>query len=576
VAKVTNVVETVLKARDDMGGGFKSAGKGSMNLATAFKAAGIAAAALTAATVAAGRALVGIARSAAEAGDDAAKAAGRVGLMTEQYTALQFAAERSGASQQSVSMAFRTLALSATGASEGMEEYRKTYRALGVDVKAANGQLKDQHTLFMEVVQGLQGIESQSRRAGLAQRVMGEGASEMMVLLNQGVGGIADLAAEADKYNHIISSEFGRASEQFVDSTTNMKSAMGGAKRAIADSLLPALTAGLNEFAEILADEKMVAGLESLGRVAGKTTTVIFKIVKGAAEATGGAAGGIGQALGAAWQWGLGLLPGPEAAIYNEVFRGNRFGQDRSGRPFLREMFGSNYGPQNVSNTGYNAMGGLLGPYAGPRAPIDEGLLGQYASQYTVGGLAGGARTRHADGRIRGTEEWGEGLKGVLETVKEINGEFESMATTVSEEISAGFAESLSWAFASIVDGHSAMLSNLKRAWMDLIREVLYALVKSGIMRLVMTSINPLLGGFFGGFFGGGGGSFAPITTPGGTGGSYMFKDTPVPGPSHASSLLDDPARGTTRVLINAFGGAGAGRAAAAQFISEARRNGVL
>lgn len=178
----------------------------------------------------------------ATAGDEAAKAAKRVGITAEQYQELAFAADRSGAELQDVETGLRQQARSAAEAAEGVATYADAYKKLGVDVVDANGVQRDQIAILEDVAEGLKGITSEGEKISLASQIFGRGGSKLLPLLKEGRAGIRDLRAEARRLGLVMSEDAAARSEEFLDRMSDMKAAASGLRNTIGLALLPTMT----------------------------------------------------------------------------------------------------------------------------------------------------------------------------------------------------------------------------------------------------------------------------------------------------------------------------------------------
>lgn len=192
--------------------------------------------------VALGAALVKITKDTADAGDEAAKAAQRVGITAEEMQELAFAANLAGAEMSDVEVGFRRLAANAFDASNGTGEAKDAFDALGVSVLDSSGELKGQLALFEETAGRLSEVENLTRRAALAQDIFGRSGSKLLPLLNQGADGIRRMREEARALGLVMSEEDTKAAEEFNDSLLRLSSIAKGLRNTIGTALIPRLT----------------------------------------------------------------------------------------------------------------------------------------------------------------------------------------------------------------------------------------------------------------------------------------------------------------------------------------------
>ncbi|HUW31278.1 MAG TPA: hypothetical protein VM223_06665, partial [Planctomycetota bacterium] len=235
---MANVIEVVLRAKDQMSGQLKGAEKsvGSFNK----KLLGISAAAGIAATGTA-LAMRKMIKEIAELGDLFAKTEARTGIAADTLSRLHFVSERAGSSFESLVRGFKQLSQTAYDAERGMATYLDIYNDLGVSVTTAGGQLKDMETLLFDVADAISKEENATKKAAIATRLFGRAGQELIPLLSQGREGFRGLMEEADALGAVMSRDQALAWEKFTDSMTDMSAATRGLKMQFAGALAPAI-----------------------------------------------------------------------------------------------------------------------------------------------------------------------------------------------------------------------------------------------------------------------------------------------------------------------------------------------
>lgn len=194
-----------------------------------------------AATAAAAGKVVQSVNKFAEAGDEIAKTSRIIGLSVESLQELRFAADRSGVSADTFSTAMQKLNKNVGDLQAGTGTLttllNKTNPALAEQLKLA----ESNEEAFNLLVEQIANIENPMERAALAQAAFGRAGQDLIVMAENGVDGINALREEARKYGNVISTEAATASEQFVDSMTNMRSAIQGVKNRALAPLMTAL-----------------------------------------------------------------------------------------------------------------------------------------------------------------------------------------------------------------------------------------------------------------------------------------------------------------------------------------------
>lgn len=209
-------VSTTFNAKDKISSPMKKMQK---NMKTFALAGG---AAIAAASVVAVKAV----NNFANAGDEIAKSARKVGVSVEALQELRFAADRSGISADTLQTSLQKLnknvgdLRAGTGALKTILD--KTNPALAEQLKNA----ESNEEAFAIMTKAMAETENQMDKAALAQAAFGRAGQDLLIMTENGAEGIEQLREEARKYGNVISTEAAAASEMYVDSLTNMKASM--------------------------------------------------------------------------------------------------------------------------------------------------------------------------------------------------------------------------------------------------------------------------------------------------------------------------------------------------------------
>ena len=171
---------------------------------------------------AAGGAIFALTKKAAEMGDTFDKMAGRVGASTEFLSGMAHAAELGGASINEVEIGMRRMARTASDADNGLATATRSFEQLGITVTDNSGQLKSSEALFWEITEALGGIESETKKAALAQELFGRSGTQLLPMLNQGADAIRAQMAEAERLGIVYTEAAAKQSADFIDAQTRM------------------------------------------------------------------------------------------------------------------------------------------------------------------------------------------------------------------------------------------------------------------------------------------------------------------------------------------------------------------
>lgn len=284
---------SIQRVGKDFAGALSSLGKQASSLASGAIAA---AAGIGAATLAYAR-----------QSDEAIKAARAVGLTVESYTALQFAAQRSGVSQSVLDTSIRAVQARLASVAQGSAEAAAAFDAYGVAVRNADGSLRTASDLVPDIADALAAIPDEGERAAAAVRLLGEQGGRMTGLLGGGAAALAQLTDEARLNGAVITTQSAEAAERLVDTWTDLTAVLGGFGRLLADAVTPGLADLLADLTAWLRASEGIArqGLDRVARGLGAAldflNTPLGRVVGGVTALAGviGAAGKAGTLLGA-------------------------------------------------------------------------------------------------------------------------------------------------------------------------------------------------------------------------------------------------------------------------------------
>jgi hypothetical protein len=301
---LANVIEIIIRAKDQTGPAIKQAATGLNGLKDGFgkipaaiqgAAAAIgpfgvatlaAGTAITAATIAT-KSFLDTVKGGADAGDALNRIAEQTGLTVEQVSRLKFAATQSNTSIESLNTGIRFLSRNLFEAQRGGKEQTETLRELGFSGKEAEGNLGGTSSALLKISDRLKQVEDPGTRTALAMRLFGRSAQEIVPFLAQGSDSIKKLGDEADAAGITVTTAAGKLGDAFNDSLLKIDQQFTGLKTRIAEAALPALirfteaaSSGLAKVADIVESNKAL--FESLATVIERVATIGINItVKG-------------------------------------------------------------------------------------------------------------------------------------------------------------------------------------------------------------------------------------------------------------------------------------------------------
>ena len=173
--------------------------------------------------------------------DEIDKTSKRVGIGVDALQELRYAANLSGVGLEQMNVGLAQLSMKATMAAMGGAEAATSFRALGVEVKNADGTIRDAEDLFMDLAQGLSEIPDETRRTGMAMRLFGESGSKLIPMLSDGAAGVEAMREEFRALGGGASREAIEAAVRAQDAMTRFGARIDGVTGRLAERFLPIL-----------------------------------------------------------------------------------------------------------------------------------------------------------------------------------------------------------------------------------------------------------------------------------------------------------------------------------------------
>jgi hypothetical protein len=133
-----------------------------------------------------------------------ATSAATLGVSTDQFQALQFAATMSGQSVDAVTATFTKFNVSIGQAADGSKKQLDALNQLGVKILDSNGNLRSQADLLAEVAKKLLDIPPGAQRAALEVVLFGKAGQDLNAVLEQLKGGLGSLTDQAKAMGQVF------------------------------------------------------------------------------------------------------------------------------------------------------------------------------------------------------------------------------------------------------------------------------------------------------------------------------------------------------------------------------------
>jgi len=170
--------------------------------------------------------------------DNLGKMAQKVGVSVETLSGLDFAGKLSDVSLEAIGTGLKKLSVNMADAAKGGGESAAVFKALGISVKDAAGNLRSSDEVFADIADAFAGMEDGAGKTNIAIKLLGKAGADLIPLLNQGSKGINSMKKEAEEFGALIGTDLTAKSEQFNDNLTRLNVAMNAFKVTLASGVI--------------------------------------------------------------------------------------------------------------------------------------------------------------------------------------------------------------------------------------------------------------------------------------------------------------------------------------------------
>jgi hypothetical protein len=255
----------------------------------------------------AGSAVVGgltaIVKKSIDAGDELFNLQAKTGIAANALIGLGNAAKLADVDQATLGKGLTKLSVNLVKAAEGNDGLAQKFKALGVSVKDANGQVVPADRALKQIADRFADMPDGAQKAAAAVALFGKSGADLIPLLNEG-------AAAMEKFTYKVGEDFAARSDLFNDTITELGIKTQGFGLELTDALLPALQSILEVFGDLFDTDQdwtalfkviegVIRGIAVAIYTVVKAVDVLIKNVVAAVQAAGQALSGD---FGAAWQ----------------------------------------------------------------------------------------------------------------------------------------------------------------------------------------------------------------------------------------------------------------------------------
>lgn len=242
-----NKTQIIITAKDETRAAIASAQQGLQSLTTGAASLGLQLGALGGVASLGGIGLM--AKQAIDAADNLGKMAQKVGVSVESLSALEYAGKLSDVSLEQLGAGLKKLSVNLNEVATNADgDAAAAFKAIGVSVKDAAGNLRSADDVFADVAEAFAGMKDGAGKTALAVQIFGKAGADLIPMLNAGAKGLAEMRSEAEALGLVFTGDAAKQAEAFNDNLTRLAESSRGFGNEVATIVLPTLSQLAQEF----------------------------------------------------------------------------------------------------------------------------------------------------------------------------------------------------------------------------------------------------------------------------------------------------------------------------------------
>ena len=185
--------------------------------------------------------LVDASKETAKLADDILTLSVTSGMTTDAIQEFNYAAGLMDVETSTISDTLTKMIRTMNMAREGSKESAEAYKKLGIRITDTNGQLRDQNTVFYEVIDRLGKVKNETDRDAVSMQIFGRSARDLNPLIEAGSDRLKELATEAHETGYVMDNETLKSFGALQDSIDRFNNKSLTLKATLGQTLLPVL-----------------------------------------------------------------------------------------------------------------------------------------------------------------------------------------------------------------------------------------------------------------------------------------------------------------------------------------------
>ncbi len=196
--------------------------------------------------------------------DQFATLSGVTGVSTTRLQELDYIGKKLDVDLNTMTGSMSKMIRAVGSAKDGTGPAADAFKALGVNIRDADGNLRDSEDIWTDSIMALGGVGNETERDTLAMTLFGKSAMELNPLITAGADKLGALADEANRVGAVMSEKDVEALDAMKDSADAMGNTFKGVTGTLAAAFAPAISAVIGKINELLANPAVQKGLDNL------------------------------------------------------------------------------------------------------------------------------------------------------------------------------------------------------------------------------------------------------------------------------------------------------------------------
>ena len=213
----------------------------------------------------------------------------QTGLTTDQLQELEYMSGLIDVDVSTVTGSLRKLTMNMDKAADGTGDAADAFGTLGVSVTDADGNLRDNYDVFLDVIDALGTVENQTERDSLSMAIFGRNAQELNTIVAAGSSALEQYAQEAHDVGYVMDTETIDTLVAAQDAADRLSNQFTAFKNTVVAQFAPDITAALSDVLSLLQGdmslEEFISNIqEKIPEVVETITGLIMNITDGIIE----------------------------------------------------------------------------------------------------------------------------------------------------------------------------------------------------------------------------------------------------------------------------------------------------